>query len=138
MLEEWLAHADRGAYNPRTIDGEGEPGPPPSTAKSWAPGLVLTSPQELELWLRNNLTNLASRLSPEYQLNWKVYKEMKRSLRDPRGSTVAIIPVEDLADMERTMGLFFQISAGRREPVLRVRTLCVDVQVLISDHNVRK
>jgi len=66
----------------------------------------------------------------------KVYKEMQRTLEEePPGMrhTVAIVPLDNHADMGRIMTLFFDTRAARENRAIRIRVLFDNVSVLIGD-----
>ena len=82
-------------------------------------------------WVINSMPLMQGR-----RFDTKVYKEMQRTLEEePQGMchTVAIVPLDNHADMDRIMTLFFDTREARDNRAIRIRVLFDNVNVLIGD-----
>jgi len=145
VREEFVAHAKR--HMPRTPGGfyppsSAEPSPPPSPPRASekrptpSAGCLVANCEELKTWVLNNMPRM---IEQGKRFNTNVYKELQRTLLEDlsgRRTTLAIIPVDDHANMTRMIELYFATSEERGSPVLRIRALFDGVNVLIGDFNV--
>ena len=96
-------------------------------------GCLITTCAELESWLREAVPWL---LKDACRLSSTVYHEIVRSLKDPRGSTVAIIPEDNHEHARLMVNSFFAKSGEKECRTVRVRVLFDPsrVFVLIGDY----
>ena len=121
------------AYHPPSSAEPSPPSSPPRPVHGVVLGCVVNNVEEFKLWMHKNLPLLNAQ---GRRCNMSVFREIHRTLEEePPGKrhTVAVIPVDDQADMSRTISLCLDTIETRGNTSLRIRAFFSGVYVVIGD-----
>jgi len=121
------------AYHPPSSAEPSPPSSPRRPAHGVVLGCVVNNVDELKSWMHKNLPLLNAQ---GRRCDLRVFGEVHRTLaEEPPGKrhTVAIISVDDQADMSRTNSLCLDTIEARGNTALQIRAFFSGVYVVIGD-----